>query len=167
MSSKLRKRLSNTIVVLLILAFLVFLIDQSIVIAWAGSADLEITFVVTDASTSKSIEDATVVLEPDREGRRWKAEDNQRFTLKTDHQGIAKQLFHNLPTAGKAGHFGLLDTWSMNLPDRPFWASAKGYNQVKIESLGLLEYRKQVQEPEPYPEPAKLVISIAMIPETP
>jgi hypothetical protein len=110
-------------------------------IAWVGSTDLDVEFVISDADTGRPIAGAAVDIEQE-EGGFCSDKDAKQFRLVTGPDGTAT---HRLGCMS----FGITSTWkdsfSVHLPHWTFVVSADGYRPSEPVELDQPLYERQVE----------------------
>lgn len=124
-------------------------------VAWVGSTDLEVAFLVFDAVTGKAISDATIEIHS--EGGLYADRDRQDFTLVTGVDGSSKRLCRNCMCFGRRGW--KIDTYIVHLPWWSYRVSAPGYARTEITELDVMENVRKVNRGKPA---AKLLVVVAM-----
>jgi hypothetical protein len=116
-------------------------------IAWVGSTDLEIKFIITDADTGQPIESAQVAVHS--EGGFYREHEEPDFTLVTDGEGIARRVCHRSMCFGTQSLLRFTNTFAVHLPWWHFSVSAPGYETNDLVYLNVPEYRRQVERGRP------------------
>lgn len=92
---------------------------------WVGRTDLEIEFVVTDATTGSPIHNAPVEVQTAEEGLH--AEYEPILTSSTNSNGVVQTLQHDTRSFGKQSLLGLNDSFFVHIPQWRFRVNAEGY----------------------------------------
>jgi hypothetical protein len=109
---------------------------------WVGSTDVEVEFIVTEATTGQSIENAKIVITS--EDRDYREGEEKQFQLETNPEGKAQQMCHCL-CSGNISGLCITQSRVINLPWWYFQASASGYRPSERACLHGPEYAKQIQ----------------------
>ena len=123
---------------------------------WVGHTDLEVRFVVTDATTGKPIPNAIIHIHTEPGGF-CNDPPQPEFTITTDEIGHAKQLATNCMCFGSKGRFE--DTFASRLPMWSYHATATHYSTTNAAYLDRIENAKQVKRGDLF---ATLAVSIRL-----
>ena len=109
---------------------------------WVGTTDLEVSFIVTDATTGQPIPNAIVQIRSEAGGFSDDRE-SRDFMIAADSRGYAKRVCTNCMSFGSRSFFE--DTFGVHLPW--WWVSAKaiGYSDSEPEYIDVRENQKEVQ----------------------
>jgi len=140
------------------LPLLAFGFDRILTIHWVGSTDLEVTFVVADASTGKPIPNARVEIQS--EGGLYEERDRQEFVLVAAADGIARKECRSSMCFGTQSRLRFTDTFVVHLPSWRYRVVAQGFQSAEWADLDVLEFRRQVKRDAP--GKAKLVIPVTL-----
>ena len=132
--------------------------DRAFTVHWVGHTDLEIEFVVTDATTGHPVEGAEVAVRPD--GGLYQERDEAAFALRTDAAGTARRVCHSSMCFGTQSGLGFTDTYVVHLPWWDVRVSAAGCEPVGNFFLDVPEYVRQVERVGP--RAAKLVVQVSL-----
>ena len=125
-------------------------------IAWVGSTELMIEFVVTDADTGQPLERAELEVYDEVPARGH----DSFFRLTTDSDGRARQERRRM-TAGRQSNLRLLyDSRSVNIPSWRIVCAAPGYKRSEPFWLPESTHRHNVERLGP--ERDRLVVLIAL-----
>ncbi len=109
---------------------------------WVGHTDLEVTFVVSDATTGQPIPHATIHIRAEPGG--FCADPfHPEFSITTDKHGHARQLSTSCLCFGSKGRFQ--DTFGSHLPRWSYHATADGYEATDRADLDVPENERRVQ----------------------
>jgi hypothetical protein len=111
-------------------------------IKWVGRTDLEVQFVIIDASTGQPVPNANVFVRAEP-GTLYESNDSREFTITTNNIGQAKHLCRNRRSWGSESAFE--DTFAVELPSWWFHVTATGYVDTAPAYLDALENRRAVK----------------------
>ncbi len=147
------KILLRFIVAIVVGGFLCLLFIPFERMRWVGSTDLEVEFLVFDATTRIPIPGATITIQS--LGGSGEERDPKEFELKTDDDGRVKRLCKKCMCFGTSGWN--IDTFSVRVPSWLYYASAAGYSSSDRTWLETWEADHRVQRLRPS---SKLVVEI-------
>ena len=124
-------------------------------IAWVGSTDLEIEFIVLEVMTSDPVPGATIDIHS--EGGLYEEREPRDFALVTGPDGRMTYLCRNCMTCGRSGP--KINTFAVSLPMWLYQVSAAGYETTGKIGLESTENHRNVQRGHPT---SKLVLYISL-----
>ncbi|CAN5356349.1 hypothetical protein BH11PLA2_BH11PLA2_19910 [soil metagenome] len=137
-----------------VLVFLTMATVQKV--RWVGHTDLEVEFVVTDATTGVPVPKAEIDIHS--EGGFYEERELRDFKLVAGQDGRVSYLCRNSMCFGTSGHF--TDTFAVHLPWWSFRVIADGYEPGDLTELDELEYRQQARRDDP--GKAKLLVPVTL-----
>jgi len=129
----LRKRLRTLLIVPGIVALGLLVYDRAVGIVWVGSTELIVELVVTDAETGEPIKGAEILVSALHD-RDFKGQD-QPVRMKTDRDGIVRQVCPNATTGGRESGLRFTNTWSVAPRDWILCVRADEYQGIEELTL--------------------------------
>jgi hypothetical protein len=140
---------------------LVLLCDRIQKIAWVGNIDLEVEFIITDASTGSPISGAHIdVLSEGGFYDGGHKHEWEQFIMVADSEGRTSKECRNSMCCGIQSGLRFTDTFAVHMPWWLFRATAPGYESSEREGLNVLKYSRQVIKVGP--RQAKVVVPVPL-----
>ncbi len=124
-------------------------------VRWVGTTDLEVEFLVLDATTGAPIPGAVIDVHSD--GGFYEERDPQDFALVTGSGGRARRLCRDTMCCGTSGWN--IDTFAVYLPEWYYRVAAPGYRPTEETALQVPENARKVRRGKPA---ARLVVEVPL-----
>jgi hypothetical protein len=124
-------------------------------VRWVGSTDLEVEFVVVNATTGVPVPGATIDVHS--EGGIYEERQPQDFALVTGPDGRAMRLCQGCQCFGTSGWN--IDTYVVHLPWWHYRVSARGYCPTELTELDVPANVRKVRRGKPA---AKLLVEVPL-----
>jgi hypothetical protein len=121
--------------------------DRILTVWWVGHTDLEVEFLVTDATTGWTIKGAEISVHSDGGLYSESEEESEKkdFTLITEGDGRAQRICHQCMCSGNRSGLGFTDTYSVHLPNWRYRVSALTYEPSQLVDLDTSQQIRKVR----------------------
>lgn len=132
--------------------------DRFLMMHRVGGTDLEVEFVVVEASSGNRVQGARVEVKSD--GGFYEEKEPQEFVLAVDAGGVARKVCRNTMCFGTGSGLGVTDTFAVHLPFWIFRVTAPGHESSQWIDLDVPAYGRQVRRV--CPGQAKVVVPVSL-----